>query len=90
MSRTRNLLGDTLASKVLAVLHPKEMPVYNARMENTLIAFGYPLGGKKSGGERYRDFCREAQRFAKQCGFSEVLSIDSFFEYSTHLREESQ
>jgi len=77
-------IGMNIATKVLAMLHPKEMPVYNARVEDTLIAFGYPLGGKKSKAEQYREFCREVQSFAKECGFSEVLSIDSFFEHYSH------
>jgi HKD family nuclease len=77
-------VGMNIATKVLAMLHPKEMPVYNARVEDTLIAFDYPLGDKKSEGAQYSDFCREVKSFVGECGFSDVLSIDSFFEHYSH------
>jgi HKD family nuclease len=79
-------IGKNIVTKLMAMLRPKERPVYNERVENTLIAFGYPLGGSKTFGQQYEAFCRDIQSFAKGCGFSEVLSIDSFFEYYSRKR----
>jgi hypothetical protein len=80
-------IGQNIVTKVMAMLNPKERPVYNERVEKTLIAFGYPLGGSKTFGEQYEAFCLEVQSFVKECGLSEVLSIDSFFEYYSRKKK---
>lgn len=80
-------IGRNIATKILAMLHPKDMPVYNGRVEKALIAFGYRLGGEKSEGDRYRDFCREIRLFAQECELPDVLSVDPFFEHYSRVND---
>ena len=67
------------------MLHPKELAVYNERVKEALIAFGYPLEGLKIDGEDYRNYCREIRLFAKECELSDVLSVDPFFEHYSRV-----
>jgi hypothetical protein len=67
-------IGRNIVTKVLAMLHPKKMPVYNQPVEETLRSFGYKID-------------REAMdSFVKECGQSEMLSIDAFFEHYFHTK----
>jgi HKD family nuclease len=77
-------IGKNVVTKVMAMLSPKKRPVYNEPVAKTLNSFGYPLGLSRTFGEHYDAFCREVQSFVKECGLSEVLSVDSFFEYYSH------
>lgn len=83
-------VGKNIVTKVMAMLHPEKWPVYNERVEKTLIAFGYPLATSETFGEQYDAFCREVQSFVKECGFTEILSIDSFFEYYSRKHEKKK
>jgi hypothetical protein len=73
-----------IATKVLAMLEPAARPVYNQPVADTLGAFGYATTTKESEGKRYEIFCREMSSFVKECGLSQMLKIDSFFEYYAH------
>ena len=75
-------IGMNIATKVLAMLKPAQRPVYNQPVADTLGAFGYEAATKgSSDGMRYNVFCDEMGSFVKECGLSEMLTIDSFFEY---------
>jgi hypothetical protein len=77
-------IGMNIATKVLAMLEPAARPVYNQPVADTLGAFGYATTTKESEGKRYEIFCREMSSFVKECGLSQMLKIDSFFEYYAH------
>lgn len=74
-------VGINIVTKVLAMLSPEKRPVYNDRVANTLAAFGYDTNHATTDGTMYAKFCDEMNSFAAECGLSEMLSIDSFFEY---------
>lgn len=77
-------IGLNIATKVLAMLNPKTMGVFNKAVRDTLRSFGYKIDHKKSLGEQYVEFCREMLSFVKNCGQSELLRIDAFFEHYFH------
>ena len=74
-------IGRNVATKVLAMLHPKKMPVYNQAVEETLRSFGYTIDPQESTGAAYQAFCTAMQSFINECGQSEMLSIDAFFSH---------
>jgi hypothetical protein len=73
-------VGMNIATKVLAMLNPKQRAVYNERVAKTLRAFGYDTNQGATEGALYAQFCSDMKAFVKDCGRSEMLSIDSFFE----------
>jgi hypothetical protein len=73
-------IGRNIATKVLAMLNPKTMPVYNEAVGDTLRSFGYPIDRDTTTGAEYEAFCKQMSSFVKECGQSEMLSIDAFFE----------
>ena len=74
-------IGWNVATKVLAMLNPRKMPVYNQAVEETLRSFGYKIDPQESTGVAYQAFCTAMQSFVKECGQSEMLSIDAFFSH---------
>jgi hypothetical protein len=79
-------IGRNVATKVLAMLHPKKMPVYNQAVEETLRSFGYKIDRKTTTGASYEAFCNAMNSFVRECGQSEMLSIDAFFDHYFHTK----
>jgi hypothetical protein len=79
-------VGRNIATKVLAMLHPKKMPVYNQAVEETLRSFGYKIDQQATTGASYKAFCNAMNSFAKECDRSEMLSIDAFFDHYFHTK----
>lgn len=77
-------MGRNIVTKVLAMLDPKERPVYNEAVGRALKSFGYRIDERKSPGEQYDEYCREMTDFVLACGRKEMLSIDAFFESYFH------
>jgi hypothetical protein len=63
------------------MLHPKTMPVHNQAVGETLRSFGYAIDPQESTGAAYEAFCNAMRTFVKECGQSEMLSIDAFFSH---------
>jgi HKD family nuclease len=72
-------IGRNVTTKILAMLNPENMPVYNQAVEETLRSFGYAIDPQESTGAAYEAFCNAMRSFVKECGQSEMLSIDAFF-----------
>jgi HKD family nuclease len=80
-------IGMNIATKVLAMRSNATMPVYNEAVEKALTSFGYRLESHGTDGARYVAFCKEMRSFVKECGLSEMLSIDAFFEDHFHAKD---
>ena len=79
-----NGIGMNIATKVLAMLNPRERAVYNKRAAETLETFGYDTNREATKGAMYAKFCKDWRIFVKDCGLSDMLRIDSFFVRTHH------
>lgn len=72
-------IGLNIATKVLAMLDRRECAVYNVRVAKTLKAFGYKTERGATMGTHYAQFCKDTKSFVRDCGLSDMLSLDPFF-----------
>jgi len=72
-------VGLNLLSKVLAVHNPRQWPVFNDPVRQTLKHFDYeaPRGASKGG--KYRAFAELMQKFKREAGARNMLMLDPVF-----------
>ncbi len=72
-------VGLNLLSKVLAVHNPRQWPVFNDPVRQTLKHFDYeaPRGASKGG--KYRAFAELMQKFKRETGARNMLMLDPVF-----------
>jgi len=72
-------VGLNLLSKVLAVHDPRQWPVFNDPVRQTLKHFDYeaPRGASKGG--KYRAFAELMQKFKRESGARNMLMLDPVF-----------